>query len=186
VDAPPTNPHAHEASPSHGDRTRPRSVSIFGILNIAFGGLGLLLNLGDLVASLFGSGGEGPAVGRSLSGSGVMWGWALAWSSTGLVASGVLIASGVDLRRGRCRGLWLAVDYALFYGIFTSCVGVVVTLLFGFLPLFEAFQRTRSPDRLAEAISQLIFVLLQAGLSAIYSIILLTVLRRPAVIASLS
>jgi hypothetical protein len=115
-----------------------------------------------------------------------MSGWYFAWSLIGLVASGVLIAAGADLRRGRYRGLKLAVGYALFYGIYTAVVGVAITLVFSSVPLFEAFLRTRRPDQIAQAISGLLFTLLEGGPTAIYSIVLLMVLRRPVVLASLS
>jgi hypothetical protein len=165
---------------------RPRSVSILGTLNIVYGGLCLLSNLGDLGVSLAGSMNERPQMGGAVSASAVMRAWSFAWPLIGLVAAGVLTASGVDLRRGKHRGLRLAVDYAVFYGIVTAIVSVGITLLFVSVPLFEAYQRNRRPDQLAEAISRSIFILLEVGPSAIYSVVLLVVLRRPAVAASLS
>ena len=117
-------------------RTRPpTSVTVFAVLNIIFGALGLM---GVLAAAAFsGIGGEANPVNEILESHAVLSVWNNVGMILGVLASLVLLGCGIGMLQLKPWARKAAIGWAI-YGIVAGVVGVVMNALFMYPALAEA------------------------------------------------
>jgi hypothetical protein len=105
----------------------PTSITVFGILNLVFGALGMCGAAASAVFILM----PPPTVPNRpnpfLEGEGPMAAWLKISLLLGLVATAVLIASGIGLLRMRPWGQKLAIGYSI-YAILSSILGIALQI----------------------------------------------------------
>ena len=123
-------------------KTRPTSVTVFGVLNIIFGALGLLCIV--MLTAVFA---VGWAAGRDafprlavLERHPVALAWTLASIPLGLVATGVLIAAGIGLLKMKPWARTASIVWAI-YGVVAGPIGIIVNFVAMSSELAEAGHR---------------------------------------------
>ena len=158
----------------------PRSITVFGVLNLLFGMLGIFG--GMMFFIMLGADGAGeipnPAF-EAMKSSPVFKAWT--WFSTigGLVAAVVLVISGIALLMKRDVGRRLAIYYA-YYALIVAVIGVVLGAIYVYGPLFA-----KMGDAPAAAITVLVSAVLGTALSLLYPALILYFMHKPAVIRAL-
>ncbi len=157
---------------------RPASVIVFGVLNIAFGILGLFSLPIVFHATLTGLNGQNPFFGDSAV--------LRIWSIISLVLSPLtviaLFASGIGLLKMRAWARNLALIYAA-VAIVTSLIGVVVTWQYITQPMLEQFEGDDSGQAMGAKIGAIGSVV--GGLLGMaYPVLLWFFMSRPRVLAA--
>ncbi len=165
--APPANgsPAAPQATPPRA-RTRPTSLSVFGIINIVFGFFGLLCAPFGIISSF------GPSTATVLSGEGVR-AFTIASSLLGFILSGFLLTLGIGLLRMQNWARTGSVIYG-WLTIAKSLVSIGVILYF-IVPHLSHAQGAG----MAEAIGGIVGGVFGGLFSMIYPILLIIFMQRP-------
>jgi hypothetical protein len=158
---------------------RPTSVTVFGVLNLVFslwGLLGIALAAVVLFSGAFSQGAAG------IPSSPFLDGWTRTMVVAGLVASGVLFASGIGLLRMRPWARIAAIGYAA-YALVTTLAGLVVNWLYVLRPMMEQFQQQRGPEATGAMIGAIAGIV--GGLiGLIFPVLLWYFMTRPHVVAA--
>jgi hypothetical protein len=160
---------------------RPASVTFFGILNIAFGALGIfgLLSTVQLLSGK--SMGNNPVVKLMLENPTYVQ-WIKATIPINLITGIALVMAGIGLLRLKPWARNLSIYYAIFAILF--CLATVwVNYNFLFRPLMEEAQRSKGPEA-AAAIGGAIGGTLGGVVGMAYPIFLLVFMTRPKVVAA--
>ncbi len=162
---------------------RPASATVFGILNIIFGAIGIL-GLVYWAAMFFAAKPDpnNPVMGI-VAGNPMLALWTKASFVLGGVASVVLLLSGIGLLQLQPWARTASIIYAV-YSIVMAVVGLVVSYFFLFGPLMELAQHSRGPVEAAAAFGGAIGAIGGPFLSVIYPILLLIFMKRPNVVAA--
>jgi hypothetical protein len=118
---------------------RPTVVTVLGVLNIVFGGLGLLTSLVNLIlpnTPLYRQLGKGNMAIDFMNRSEAFQSYMQVASILGVVGSVVLIVAGIGLLKMRPWSRPLSIAYAVF-AIVSGIVGTVVTYQTVFVPMIE-------------------------------------------------
>jgi hypothetical protein len=161
---------------------RPVSVTVFGILNIVFAGLGLC---GTLLGGLFLAAKPGPAQNpmvRIMEGDPFYATWVKISIPLSLLGCGALLAAGIGLLLLKEWGRKLTLGYAV-YAIALGLVNLVIHFVFVVRPLMEEAGRQQGPEAFA-AIGGAVGGILGGCLGFVYQFLLLYFMTRPNVIAA--
>jgi hypothetical protein len=175
---------AELVTPLGAGEQRPTSVTVFGILNIIFGSLGILCTpfaLMVLFVTPPPGQGQNPNPAIELMKDPGYRTITVVMSGLGIVASAVLLASGIGLLRLRPWGRALAIGYA-FYALAAALVNMVVSYVYLIAPMMEAAQKNNNPQSTGAAVGGTIGGLIGSVGSLIYPVLLLVFMTRPRVV----
>ncbi len=114
---------------------RPTSVTVFGVLNIIFGSLGILCTPLSMV-TLFSPGASQNPVLKIMQDNPVFRIWMITAAILGVIAAIVLLAAGIGLLRLRPWARTLSIGYGV-YAIVAGLIGMVFNVIYVILPLLS-------------------------------------------------
>jgi len=128
---------------------RPKSITVFGILNVIFGALGVLGALCNVLAQGVASSFRNDPNFRNpmmeqLEKSPALKSWTLISLCLGAVASAVMLAGGIGLLRSLRWGRLLSVGVSI-YGLISQIVGIMVGALYVWTPLLSQLDTAEGP-----------------------------------------
>jgi hypothetical protein len=154
---------------------RPTAVTVFGVLNLVFGGLGLLCTPISLIM-LFYQAQQGNPMSRILDENAAYRVYLIAAAVAGVLAALVLIAAGIGLLQMKSWARLTSIGYAIF-GIVTGVVAIIVNVVFIFGPMMTQ-ARDGGPEA-AAAIGGLVGGMAGGCFGLVYPILLLIFMTRP-------
>ena len=160
---------------------RPIAVSIFGILNLAKGAVGII---GLLWTPLFFSGAaasNNPVI-KILAENAAYMKWIKIMTPIGIIVTGVLLATGVGLLKLKPWARKLSIGYAI-YAIIFLLINVPVNFLLVYTPMLEQARQLQGPEA-AGMIFGAIAGVLGGILGLVYPVLLWIFMTRPNVIAA--
>ncbi|MCX7045619.1 MAG: hypothetical protein NTX50_09075 [Candidatus Sumerlaeota bacterium] len=160
---------------------RPTVVTVFGILNIVFGGLGLVCAPFSL-AFLWMPNQSGNPVARILQENEAYRTYTIGSLAVGMVVAVALIAAGIGLLKMKSWAWWVSIGYGA-YCIVAGIVGMVANWVFVLEPLFRE-SRGRSGPEAAGAVGGAIGGLGGVCIGMAYPILLLVFMNLPNVRAA--
>ncbi len=154
---------------------RPGAVTAFGILNIVFGGLGVLCTPMSLLFLWFQRARDLP-IQRVMDASAGLFAYWVAMAAFSMLSALALIAAGIGLLQLRPWARVLSIVYGIF-SIVVGIVGMMVNAVFVFGPMITR-ARTGGPEAAASLVG------LTAGtiggiIGMVYPILLLVFMTRP-------
>ncbi|MBI4600764.1 MAG: hypothetical protein HY721_02275 [Planctomycetes bacterium] len=159
---------------------RPTSVTVFGILNICFGAVGILGCLSSFRFLFDRPPGDNPVY-EVMYESPTYLAISRGMLLPSLIFSALMLASGIGLLRSK-RWAWIAAIVCGVVGIATGLVSTVLNHSYLFRPLMERAATMPGPQK-AGLIGGAVGVLLAGIASLIYPILLLALLSRRTVAA---
>ena len=162
---------------------RPTSVTVFGVLNIVFGALGLLSTAVSMVV-LFAVDAQAGAMDPFANVNPVWNMWIKVSIVLGVVAMLVLIASGIGLLNLRPWGRTLAIGYSI-YAIAAGLIGTAMQFSYVVQPMLEQFEVHGGPEA-AAAMATVIGGLLGGCIGLVYPALLWYYMTRQHVVAAFS
>ncbi|MEO6812154.1 MAG: hypothetical protein ABI353_23850 [Isosphaeraceae bacterium] len=163
--------------------TRPASATVFGVLNIVFGGIGLLSSLlvfSSMLLQQKQPPGENP-INAIMMESLIYRIWWNASMGLSFVGSAVLLAAGIGLLMTRPWGRSFSVGYA-WYMILMTFLGLVMNSIYLFGPLWTLYQNPPSPEAKFIIMVSLVSGVIGPVLGLIYPVLMLIFLNRPVVV----
>ena len=160
---------------------RPVSVTVFGILNIVFAGLGVFAMIGTIALFSLPGTSNNPVV-RIMRESPAYAAWLKLTIPLGLLTCVALLVAGFGLLRLKSWARKLSIGYAI-YAIAFGILGIVVNFIFLFGPLLEEAHRRHGPEA-AGAIGGAVGGTIGGCFGLIYPILLLIFMTRPNVVAA--
>jgi hypothetical protein len=163
---------------------RPTAVTVFGILNIIFGALGLLCTPFTLLALFMpqNSSFPNPAIDLMKTNEGYRI-WMITSMVLGIIVSGILLAAGIGLLMLKPWGRKASVGYGIY-----AIVMVVITLPINYLlliaPLMARAQSSSNPQESAGAMGGAIGGLFGGCAGLIYPVLLLVFMMQPNVVST--
>ena len=164
---------------------KPKSMTVFGILNIIFGALGLCGTAATipmfLVDASTAAAEENPML-QIMHDSPAYHGFMLVSVVLGLVACIALILAGIGLLQGKAWGRSISIIYA-WYAIVAAVVGIIFNWFYLIQPLIEQAQQQSgsSPEEIGAMVGGAVGGLAGGCFGALYPIILLIFMHRPAI-----
>jgi hypothetical protein len=162
---------------------RPTSVTVFGVLNVIFGALGLI-GVAITAVALFvvrERGGQDPLLGMNAA-----WdSWTKASLLLGGVAVVLLLVSGIGLLSMRPWGRSWAVGYAI-YGVIVGVLGVVVPAMILARPALQGLEARGNPEAVGAMIGLLGGTVIGGCMRLVYPALLWYYMTRPHVVAAFS
>ncbi len=153
---------------------RPTVVTVFGVLNIIFGSLGLLCApfglLWTLKPDMFPRGPGPDPVRDIMAQSPELRNWLIAMTVVGMVAATFLLAAGIGLLQMKSWGRTISLVYGI-YGIISALANMAVQYFLLIVPLME--KGRGQPEVMAGAVGGAIGGLLGGCFGMIYPILLL-------------
>jgi hypothetical protein len=159
---------------------RPMTLTVFGILNIAFGALGVLCTPFSLFGLLIRPDARNPLA-QVIQDNLFYRYWMIGSVVMGVIASAVLLTAGIGLLRMQNWGRLVSLGYAV-YAIVAGLAGIVVTLVV-LLPALKP-QGNSDPAAMAGMIGGVAGGLIGGCVALVYPILLLIFLNRPKVRAA--
>jgi hypothetical protein len=161
---------------------RPVSVNVFGILNIVFALFGFFSAIGAVgLLSATDAAQNNPVV-RIMLENPTYAAWMKLSIPLGLVASVVLLATGIGLLRLKSWARKLSIAYAI-YAILFGIAGTVISYLFLVRALLAEAQQSQGPEA-AAAMGGAIGGIIAGALGLVYPILLIIFMTRPKVVAA--
>jgi hypothetical protein len=162
---------------------RPTSGTVFGILNIIFGALGLVGGPIMLAMQLLGPQQRGVNPGLDImAASPGYYAFYMTSMVVGIVASGVLLASGIGLLQEKSFGRTLAIGYA-WYSLVLVVLSFASFMIFLYPPLSDLAAKANDPTSMGAAVGGLIGGFVGLLIGPIYPGLLLYFMTRPRVVA---
>ena len=181
-------PQSNWGSPPAAPPTKPTSMTVFGILNIIFGTLGIC---GTIFAgfALFAQQmvqQNNPAI-EMMQASPAMYAFQLVTTALGFVATIVLIIAGIGLLQTKGYGRTLSIGYSI-YAMIAGIVGTIFTMIFVVMPMINRIQDVPDgPDKagvVGGAIGGAVGGVIGGCIGLIYPALLLFFMTRPNVVAA--
>lgn len=169
-------------TPALVGNTKPTSITVFGILNVVYGVMGLCSTIVFFIQmALMGSQPQVDNPILELTNTPVYHGFTLVQMGLNFLATIVLLTSGVGLLGGKPYGRTLSIIFAVF-SLISVVVNIVFTAIFLLMPLMErASEMGEGPEKMG-----LVFggIALTAGglCGTIYPIVLLVFMMRAPVV----
>ena len=160
---------------------RPTSVTVFGILNIAFACFGVLGILASIALFNLPASSGNPVV-KIMQDNPTYAAFMKISILLGIFSSLAMLAAGIGLLMLKGWGRYLSIGYAI-YAILFGIVGVVMNFLFLVRPLLERASQQQGPEA-AGAIGGAIGGSFGGCFGLIYPILLLIFMLRPRVVAA--
>jgi len=162
---------------------RPASVTVFGVLNIVFGALGLVAIIFSAIALMVvPTGSTNNPVLEIMRNSPGYAAWMKMAIPLGILASGVSIAAGIGLLKLRRWGRSLSIGYGI-YAIVAGVLGVMLSFIFVMQPLMQQASQKSGPEA-AALIGGAIGGTIGGCFGMIYPVLLLIFMFRPKVAAA--
>lgn len=158
---------------------RPTSITVFGVLNLVFGVLGLCGVGFSLVSLGMVAPGTNPVY-DLMRASPILLYWTYASSVLGAIFTVLLIASGIGLLMDKGWGRLLGLAYAGFTILF-GLLGLVMNALFLFPGLMELVDSS-SPEVMGGAIGGMVGGLAGGCVGLLYPVVLIVFMTRKAVV----
>ena len=159
---------------------RPTAVSVFAILNIVFGALGILCTPLSVVF-LFLPIRTGSPILRMMNEQPVFRAWMIVEAALGIVAAIVLLVAGIGLLRLRPWARIVSIGYGV-YAILNGLLGMVTNYIFILMPM-AGEMRSGSAEALG-AFAGLIGGLVGGCLGLVYPVLLIIFMNRPRIRAA--
>ena len=153
---------------------RPKSATVFGILNIAFAVMGVLGLIFTIIALRFAH--SNPSM-RLIQQSPVLAAWTKFTLPLGFVNSIVLAIAGIGLLLMKNWARILSIIYAI-YSLVFGIVGLFLMFFFMILPLIEQAQQKSGPESVA-AVFGAFGGMIGAVIGLAYPVLLLIFMLRP-------
>lgn len=164
---------------------KPVSLTVFGIINIVWGALGLCGFVGTGVQYFVLSAQQQQApnpVFDLMRDNATYFGYMMASMVLGFFATIALITGGIGLLNGKMYGRTLSIAYAL-YAIVFGILGIVFNLLFLITPMMEQLGNVPQGPQRTGAMAGFIGVTVGSGLCGlIYPIVLLIFMMRAPIV----
>jgi hypothetical protein len=161
---------------------RPKSVTVFGILNIVFAGLGLCGTAYSVILFMPSAAAANNPVVQIIQSSPAYAAWLKISVALGLVTVAALLAAGIGLLNLKPWGRTLSIIYGIF-AIIMTLVNEVINYFLLVQPMLQKAQSEQGPEA-AAAIGGAIGGLFGGCIGMIYPILLLIYMTRPHVIAA--
>jgi len=161
---------------------RPTSATVFGILNILFGGLGLLS--APFSWLLYADSADDNLILSAMVTNDVYSSWTQATVILGAIASAVLIASGVGLLNMKPWARVAAIGYS-WYTIVIMLIGVIMLWFFVYSPLLDELKTIQDTVQKTLLMGGLLGGLVGGLIGLIYPVMLLVFMTRPRLVAAL-
>ncbi len=161
---------------------RPTSVTVFGVLNLVFGALGLFGMLFTIIIFILPLPTANNPVLEIMRNSPGYALWMKLAIPLGFLATGVSIAAGIGLLKLKNWGRTLSIGYAI-YSIAAVLLGSVLNYFFIMQPLMEQASQKSGPEA-AGLIGAAIGGTFGSCFGMIYPILLLIFMFRPKVVAA--
>lgn len=159
---------------------RPMILTVFGILNIAFGVLGVLCTPLSLIGLFFRPDPNNPVV-QIIQDNAFYRYWMIGSVGMGVIASVVLLVAGIGLLRMQNWGRLVSFGYSV-YAILAGLAGMVVTMAV-LVPALKS-QGSNNPAAMAGLIGGVAGGMIGGCIALVYPILLLIFLNRPKVRAA--
>ncbi|MFL5331576.1 MAG: hypothetical protein ACJ8C4_22020 [Gemmataceae bacterium] len=124
---------------------RPTSVTVFGILNIVFAGLGVVGLLMSLVFFTLNRANPNDPMMRIIENNPAYANYIRVMIPVGGIAAAALLAAGIGLLMMKPWGRTLSIVYAIF-ALVNCTVGLVMNFVFLIRPLIEQANQARGPE----------------------------------------
>lgn len=177
-------PAVPASAPPDMPQPRPASLTVFGILNIIFGVIGLCGTAGGVLPFVMDlpsdPGVPNPMLDLIKSNAGYRT-FLMVSLALGAIIAVLVLAAGIGLLLSKAWGRTLSIVYG-WYTIVAAIVGMVVNW-YVMQPLLAKMQEAGGPGQLAVT-AGLVGGLIGAGLGMIYPILLLVFMNRPAIRAA--
>ncbi|MCP3999284.1 MAG: hypothetical protein GY722_30090 [bacterium] len=161
---------------------RPGSATVFGVINILFGGISLLGAL-SFWRMMHLDGFDDIPTFAAMETSATYSTWLSLTSILNVIALVVLIASGIGLLKMRRWARVAAVGYGL-YSIFMVLASSVMGWFFVYSPMLDEMRTIQEPAREGVLMSSLFGALFGGCFGLIYAVVLLYFMTRPSLVAA--
>ncbi len=176
---PPQTPPSPEIQYVPATSGRPTGVTVFAILSILFGFMGVLGTIGSAAMLFIGDKfGANPVTEKLMTSSGY-FAFTIAGAVLGFIFSIVLLASGIGLLKMSKTARKMAIAYG-FYAIVATILVNVVNVVVIFLPLLQQAGDKSGPEQTV-AIATLIGAVIGAFVGLIFPVALLIYFLMPSV-----
>jgi hypothetical protein len=158
--------------------TRPTSGTVFGILNIVFGSLGLACTPFAMLMFFIPPPpqGQNPAIDLMLTSQPYRTA-TFALGGVGMIACAIEIVAGIGLLKLRPWGRTLSIGIGI-YGLLAIAASLVVNWIYYLSPLLEKARQLNTPEATG-AVAGAIFGMVSTGAGVIYPALLLIFMMRP-------
>ena len=163
------------------ESNRPTSVTVFGVVDVVLGVLGLIGVPAAWGEFLAGAGGDDPVVAVTMA-SPFLRGWFVVSLILGFVMVNVLILAGVRLLRLRPWARTACIVFAI-YAIVTNVAGMILRLAVVFPRVAELTQQAAEPQA-AGMMAGMAGRACRGVIGLVYPILLLIFMMRPKVVAA--
>lgn len=160
---------------------RPTPVTVFGVLNIIFGGLGLLSAPFAIMALMVVDNTMRNPVLEIARRNPVVGGWMMLSNALGVLAAIVLLAGGIGLLQLKPWGRKLSIGFAV-YALVMGVIGMLITGIY-IVPALLSQPQANSAEA-AGAVGGAIGGLVGGLVGLVYPLLLLIFMGRPAVVAA--
>jgi hypothetical protein len=160
---------------------RPASVTVFGILNIVFAGLGLFGLLATIALFSMPANSDNPVLKIMQDNPGYA-SWLKISVILGLLSCVALVASGIGLLFLKPWARVLAIAYGI-YSIALGILGMVINFVYLVRPMLEQAKAQSGPES-AGAMGGVIGGIIGGCIGLIYPILVLVFMTRPNVVAA--
>jgi hypothetical protein len=159
---------------------RPAAVSVFGILNVAIGGLGVCGSLWSIMIFFFGPASNNPVMKWMFQNADYLMLMKILLPIR-LIISGVLIGAGIGLLQLQSWARKFSIAYAI-YAIVVVLIMLPVNFFLYFRPMLEQAKQLQGPEAIA-LMAGAVGGIVGSALGWIYPTLLWVFMTRPKVVA---
>lgn len=156
---------------------RPKSATVFGILNIAFAAMGFVGMIFTVVMLRVAASTQ---TAQLIKQSPVLAAWTKFTLPLGFISMIVLLIAGIGLLMMKNWGRILSIIYAV-YALVFGLIGMVITFLFMLMPMIEKAQQTSGPESIG-MVAGAIGGMVGSVIALAYPVLLLIFMTRPKLI----
>jgi hypothetical protein len=162
---------------------RPQAITVFGILNIVFGGSGLLCSPFAIAMTMFMPSQPNNPAFQLIHNNVAFRMWMIVSAVVGMVAAAVLVAAGIGLLKMKPWARKVSIVYGI-YTIVTCVVGMIVNWVFMFGPMLGEARDKGGPEAIG-AIGGMVGGMMGMCFGLAYPILLIIFMTRPKIRAAM-